>query len=957
MKISDKKVFLTFLFLLIFTQKFLLSSISQKSEVAAGPVAFNSTGLFSSRNVAAYLGASSSASNIGKNSIVKIYVNKTDPTDPDSLELVEFAAEKAWVNFYEINSEGESVGGEDGDLVTNPVYNKAISYLTLASDIPVVVLATDNDLGADQKICHVSSSAHVMTTTQKLNDANGQETAGIVGLSAQGSNVFAAVKPNGGIFGAANSGFSLVVTESGTLVPVNAVTGAQPGNIAADLDLTAGSLVAIGQAALAGTNVNMLASGRLYIVVRTHRSNAANAGGTVSLLIGSIDNSDTDNPYKLVLEPAIGLSASNFIEDNDNYGVGFYHSADGVDVWSSLYNVQTLYTSTKQFYIVLNGGVAEDENVKNKIFALPIVQAGTDSGKIANKNDFTQAVSEASEMTLVTDDAANVGAGDLPTDADQEVQDMFVLGDAVFVCVAGPTGTPNAPEKQGIFMSSAILDHEGKVARWTPWQRVMGSTDKVIGGIIDPFFGDFMYLTLDSTTNATDTIKFTQWNDGVNSGEGDGLLNDLVSVLADEFPQENMGVHQLFNFDYETPTFTQSYVVSLDNRVSVGVATGYEKVVLIENGYGSSDGLTPSTGNFSSSILRSTNGYAPDGASGTKAMAISGGVIDTLGPLCTADISRCALADGTYKGWLFVGGYNGVAVLSDADGNGWDTDNVDGGLKKGFVGITSDMSFKQLSGISGVKKVVCDDTNLYVLTRSKLYRIPLTASNFVAGADLDLDNKVIADADSIIRSGSNGFRDFIASSKVGLLSTSIGLFRAWNGSNIKSDASLSWDEITITYDGVEYSLGSATHLATISAKKGGFDEGGNVYVLANNVSRNSGVHRLYVKDTTSAAIGSDTVKLISEAGSFLEYFSLGGFRSNIHSDGAVFFHQLSKDFGSSNYLKMVKNVVNLTSYATTRGQEIGLSLASNAYNIGIISRNPASGAWMVPGDWGLRVNE
>src|SRR5690606_14554103 len=90
-------------------------------------------------------------------------------------------------------------------------------------------------------------------------------------------------------------------------------------------------------------------------------------------------------------------------------------------------------------------------------------------------------------------------------------------------------------------------------------------------------------------------------------------------------------------------------------------------------------------------------------------------------PIIAAELA----SDGT-NGWLFVGGSHGVAVLSAADGNGWD---ITTGLGPDFAGLSAGMSFKQFGSYSFVRKIMHDGDFLYILTDQVLDRIDLTQGN------------------------------------------------------------------------------------------------------------------------------------------------------------------------------------------------------------------------------------
>jgi hypothetical protein len=87
-----------------------------------------------------------------------------------------------------------------------------------------------------------------------------------------------------------------------------------------------------------------------------------------------------------------------------------------------------------------------------------------------------------------------------------------------------------------------------------------------------------------------------------------------------------------------------------------------------------------------------------------------------------------------------------------------------------------------------------------------------------------------------------------------------------------------------------------------------------------------------------------------------DFYSIGEFKTNFVTDGSIGFLQLSKHLGASNFLTRMSLFANKTAIRNSE-QVIGLDLDTNAYNVGIMIQNSASGAWVVPGDWGIRVNE
>ncbi|MCK4265062.1 hypothetical protein KAW80_01755 [Candidatus Babeliales bacterium] len=918
----------------------LFPSISNDAETSFGfgPSAFDSV-----TNI--FLGADKDATHTGTASLVKSYVSNS------SVAFESFANERAFVNF---SSGGVDLSAAELESrkVTNPIYNNRISFLSSQNYMPVVVLRTDTTLSNTNKICLVSDADNILTTTQKLHDADGTVTSSINGITTSNNKIFAAVLSSGGEkpFGGENSGISVVVSSTSNvfLEPADATTGAIPANKAVKLGFNpaeSDNLVAITTLATIGETIDLHYSSslsRLYVALKV--KSTTKTGGAVALLVGRIDSSDPARPHKLVLEPAAPLAQASFTAGSSDFIVGY----DQVDfiTSSSLYKVRTLHTSTDNSYVIVNGGVTTTD-AKNKIFALPVVTENTaaNNGKLAQKDDFTRPATAAAQMTKATDFAAIVGAGNLPNLSTEDVREIFIVGDSVFVALSG-----EGSEKAGIFQSSALLGVDGKIERWTEWQRVMGSDDRVYGAGFDQTYAAFMYLT-DNSSTTTNVIKATDWGKGVS----DGLLGDLVSLMSTNFHIDYAGIQGLFDFSETTSSF---HPAGENQNLSMAVATGYKKVALIETGGKSSSvaDFVQSKGDFTNNTLSSATGYAVDGVVGTKAMVISGGVLNDIGPINSCDVSRSPLNGVDQKGWLFVAGRNGVAVLSEANGDGWDTsENV--GLKSGFVGITSTMSFKQVSSFSEVRKIVCDGTNLYVLTSSSLYRLSLTANNF-DGSTPSANVTTLATASVVTGSSSGLFYDFIVSSKIGLLGTSAGLFRIKNGGNIVSDASPDFEEVTITDGSNVFSLGSTVQLDLASAKRGGFEEGGTLYAVSANLAFNlASAYRFKVDNTSSSAITDATIYPITEQDSMIQFFGFGHYRTLFRTDGALVFNQNSKHLGDTAFLKHSIMRKNLTAYGLTRGTKIDLSLPSASSNAELIVRNSASGAWMVPGDWGLRLNE
>lgn len=875
----------------------------------------------------------------------------------------------------------------------NPLYNQSIAVLTSLGVRAVALLETDTVapiLGSRQKIVRVNelNGQSVTTNIEVLNDSNGQPTAGIVALAGgmgpetQQQNIFAAVLPNGGTsFGGDGSGIGILFQGVGDiLVPTDAQSGSKDGvttgNRAAKLDgLLTTALTAITQDSSVIAINDMywdMYLQRLFVALTVTRSNDASDGGVESLLVGQI-NEVAQNQHQLILRPAVALDSANFASNDTDQIFGFY-STDATPLIAQTYRVRTMHTTTGNSYAIVNGTVATT-SVHNQVYALPLVQWNSDPafrpplvnvGRVANKNHNNQLAQGVGAMTLSSDPAALVGAGPLPSAPDQLVRVLLTSGDAVMVGLSGDneTGARDAEHEAGFFQSTALLDENGFITAWTPWQRVMGSVDRVLGGGFDPSCGAFMYLTDNGTMLYPDqapvanTAKLTRWGAGFFLGKGDELLggttqdpmNGLVSLLSSLFIQTQGGVYELFDFPNTTPSFSAPGAVG---NLAMMVATGMRSIALIQTGSNDGNVFSPTVGDFRSNTVQNTQGTVPTLPATTEVLYMTGGALSDIGPICCTAVSQAPLTGGM-NGWLFVGGYNGLAVLSRADGTGWSTAPGDG-LKSGFGNLTSDMAFRAVGNFGTVRSVLCDASFVYVLTLNALVRIPLDAVNFSAAGAPNPAVTVLATAQGVTGSAA-GFRDMLLSNKLMLLATTGGLFRVGNGSDIQtasSQAELDWTQVLAN----GMSLGPVIQLFSMNAPSSGSGINQTAYVLAANLnSQLACVYRFAVADTSTDVINAQTVQLISQFGS-PTFVSFGTIRENFVTDGATVLHMLPLNFGNIDLLKVFGLQVNFGGIAD-RGGSVVLGVPSGAGAlIGRVVRSSASGAWIAPGDWGIRVQE
>ena len=120
--------------------------------------------------------------------------------------------------------------------------------------------------------------------------------------------------------------------------------------------------------------------------------------------------------------------------------------------------------------------------------------------------------------------------------------------------------------------------------------------------------------------------------------------------------------------------------------------------------------------------------------------------------------------------WLFMGGSNGLAVLSDDDTGIGFTGEL-GSLAALLLG---QQSCKTVGNFSFVKKVATDNNFIYVLTPSAVYRIALDANKFKLIPSQSLDVEIVVEASAI-----NAFAsctDMLVDNNLILLGTTSGFY-------------------------------------------------------------------------------------------------------------------------------------------------------------------------------------
>ncbi len=397
------------------------------------------------------------------------------------------------------------------------------------------------------------------------------------------------------------------------------------------------------------------------------------------------------------------------------------------------------------------------------------------------------------------------------------------------------------------------------------------------------------------------------------------------------------------------------------------IATGYKKVVIVKTGTDAGGTFSATTGDFTTDQRTFTGGAigatSTEGgavADDTEVISVSGGDLNDLGAITSATIVR----DGTNGCYVVVGGVGGLALLRDTNRDGW----AASGLLNTFSFFGTSLSFQKVGSFSNIRKLWMAVTTggteaLYILTNDTLYRIDATDLNAVSPTA-----KTLATVTGLGLASHHSFADFVASKTLGLLATSNGLYRTGDTKNISTAANSSdvdWTAVNLpdAQTGVTKLIPLSKSLLPYEFADGA---PGQVYYIASSVSlQNASLGRLEITDA-STAVGDGTVAVVrhpvlkSAAGVITDAVMtvLGKYRGNFATNGATLLAT------SPQQLTQAPQLVRLplkagagTPFNYNNEKEIDLNLDVTASTLLGLTRNSATGSWLVYGDFGLRVLE
>jgi hypothetical protein len=749
----------------------------------------------------------------------------------------------------------------------NPLYNKQISLMKpFGGGETIAAVTRDNPTKIYIRNPTKLDEQEPIITVPDLPDATGTPTAEIVAfeyLMTTTSDIaapylIAAVKQSSGMFGDPTSG--LVLCRYGTYqkdaegktIPVDvswhilATPAEQPCAVPFQAPF-AGISINDGLSHLESDSVVLYWAPdleRLFIGVTALSTDTADENqGVCALALGRIEHE------KIHIDPIL---------PHNIHGAEGIISARGPHKRVAVHRMVHMMTSTGSSYLIMVGGQGSEHETQRTVYALPVVISGaqestspeqirsiiahnTDHCTIAKsnnqpyvvfhkykqiKNVYARILSEPLRNSDApykpSDPAVAVGGGPLPG----AVTDLKIQEDAIFVSVAG-----DGENAGGLFYSQAVLDSQGLIVSWTPWQRYARIDKNIFGFQLFPDSGIVSYLAEDPQQRDMLLLKQTIWQGIVPADKQqettttEDQLQNVLSSIVQEFPTHQGGILHV-DEHYDT-----------DPDHSLIMVSGNKKIAL---------------------LWQAEHQW--------QSIVLADAITQQLGP-----ISCAAIISNQQEKLLVIGGVYGVAALIDNAGHGWKRDST---MAQAVEQITSrSLHFTKIADWQFTKKICIDKKNIYLLTDTMLVRYTLSDDQTIT-----FKNPVI-----LAKSSTTGaLFDCMIDGPLAVLATSKGLLRNESGSWIATtDRAPSWVPVSLAHTGSAHQIWCIpgipydNHHATL------------LYVLMDDPAHHqSMVFRVntyvdYAKAVSEASVQS----LVEDANNIVPFLSFNSSRSFFYTDG------------------------------------------------------------------------
>lgn len=437
-----------------------------------------------------------------------------------------------------------------------------------------------------------------------------------------------------------------------------------------------------------------------------------------------------DNPT-----PGTGVTFAPFLPQGNNDNVLCLQRINAGGV--SIKNVKTLTTAAGKKYLVVQLSYNGETTVLNtpnsrSIYCFPIADdsgvAFADRGKgasVATTNVVSRGTIAATALatyatsnsesfgtvlplaaSVASDVRSLVGGNSAPAANFANILDMKMVADSVLiVCGGASAASVDGTARHGAWMSSPIYNAAGEINGWTPWARVFASgalSGQALGNISNLYVGTdgvVYFVAGNDAAAVVNQVGCQKWNN-MNSNYF-GTASNFVNKLKADFGTNNP---IWFSKEFLSSAYDGGFGADGAKLAGITILGARNKVALI-----------------SSARYATTFGVKNDStdAENYKTFAVP------VGSVLCAEMTRINDDAAAYatRGFIFVGGDNGLFVLRKNDGSGFDIRPDQAAL--GTLNTTfADFSFQRVPGINeAVFRLVATPNFLLVLTMTHLYRI------------------------------------------------------------------------------------------------------------------------------------------------------------------------------------------------------------------------------------------
>ncbi len=638
------------------------------------------------------------------------------------------------------NSEAATIYQLNGSKVdftveANPIWGNAFKLFDVINQKPFFVINGQlNNLYSVQNIERytVTTDKQNITELTRYDFGTGKEIGAILGFM---DSIYAAYST--GTFGPGDSNIALLEKRQTTgskneIQPYLSLLTSEPITTSTSA-LIGGS----GQPALAdfGPAINLH-----NIVRRVYFTTQAKAHASgVAAAIAQIFISNANKTFSMIFGPII---PENILASATSFDTVISAASNNT---IRITQATGMLTSTNLSYMI----VARDSGSgtgPQEIYAVPLMTTGDYTGMIADYSSvtttfgslkpifinryFTNVLTDATQISItnpaVQDQICVGGINNLPINTGN-IQELYTVGDSVYIVIANNYATDNAP---GTYRSQAIFAEDGHIISWTPWTRVLGSDKQMAYSYINYSHLTALYLAAITPSN-TPAFKSIYQTTFTNTSNLSTFLNKAPGYS---------GIQGLFDFNQKTPGF--------NNEFSMMIATAFKKVTFAQTG-------TNNSGNCS--VLPITN---------NDVLAFEDDAIAEQTSIIAAEIAH----DASNNHYIFAAGASGVCVYTDdTTGISWN------GTLTSITGLNSGQNWKKVGNFKFVKKLIWDTNYIYILTSNTIYRIALDPNKFKQEPTTDLDIEIFFEATDI--SNTTYFLDLIIDNDYCLLGTTQGLYQ------------------------------------------------------------------------------------------------------------------------------------------------------------------------------------